>query len=334
MYLACVETDSRQRHYILRESYRDQDRFLFRDLVDLGPNPGRFCRETGDSSFVIDEELLEILERKGLGDCYEKLEKLLFPFANPAVQRRMAPFFHRSRYRHWKPAEEQVLHRALHETCALDRRRLHFLRLGRTAPGMVEKTAALYIGLLDKSRDEIEQMIMAMEQKLPPRDYQSYLFEAFDLQRFFKESLAAHFPQILDRDRLDAAFVGEICRVAADRDFWAGFPEDRLPSPLVRYLIMYFDGAEDIGPSWARTRQSFRSRRFRPGSGAPKQKISRNEALNLFGLTPESLAELSQKELTRLYRRQAMHLHPDKGGDAERFIRLTAAYEMLLPSLR
>jgi predicted 2-oxoglutarate/Fe(II)-dependent dioxygenase YbiX len=34
--------------------------------------------------------------------------------------------------------------------------------------------------------------------------------------------------------------------------------------------------------------------------------------------------------LSRLYRRRAQELHPDKGGDHETFLRLTAAYHKLL----
>ena len=59
------------------------------------------------------------------------------------------------------------------------------------------------------------------------------------------------------------------------------------------------------------------------------------------GLDNQSLSQqlgLSVKtienHLTRLYRQKAHELHPDKGGDSEQFIRLTAAYEELLPSLR
>jgi len=43
---------------------------------------------------------------------------------------------------------------------------------------------------------------------------------------------------------------------------------------------------------------------------------------------------MNKKSLARLYRKKAQEMHPDKGGDAEAFILLTAAYEELLPSLR
>jgi hypothetical protein len=43
---------------------------------------------------------------------------------------------------------------------------------------------------------------------------------------------------------------------------------------------------------------------------------------------------MRKRDLTRIYRQRAHELHPDKGGDTELFIRLTAAFEALLPSLR
>ena len=61
--------------------------------------------------------------------------------------------------------------------------------------------------------------------------------------------------------------------------------------------------------------------------------MSRQQAAQLFGLDGDRLASLSRRELIRLYRRKAHELHPDKGGDTDRFVRLTAAYEELLSSL-
>jgi DnaJ-class molecular chaperone len=61
--------------------------------------------------------------------------------------------------------------------------------------------------------------------------------------------------------------------------------------------------------------------------------VSRAEAFTIFGLNGEQLASMRKKDLTRMYRQKAHELHPDKGGDTEQFIRLTLAYEELLPSL-
>ncbi|WP_363330992.1 J domain-containing protein [Desulfonatronospira sp.] len=43
---------------------------------------------------------------------------------------------------------------------------------------------------------------------------------------------------------------------------------------------------------------------------------------------------MSRRELTRIYRRRALKMHPDKGGDHEEFIRLNEAYQTLLKKIR
>ncbi len=236
MYLARNQAGPRRYHYVLRESYADGDLFRSRDLADLGPDPGTLFVYTGETSFHVDEAFVRRLGELGVTASYTELEDLLFPFLDPYLKARLQPFRDRHRHRSWRPADAALCRRALAETQAVDRRRLHFLRLGRTSAATVDKTAALYTVLLDKSRDEIEQLIHAREQALPPREIQQYLFAAFDLERFFAESYARSLPQALDRGRLDELFVEEVCRLAADPDFWRGYPRAfRLPEPLVRY---------------------------------------------------------------------------------------------------
>ncbi|WP_157469912.1 hypothetical protein [Desulfobulbus elongatus] len=332
MYLARKEIGPRQHQYVLRESYRSGDVLCSREVAELGPDPGRCIVYTGESSFHLDEDFLRRLRERGVTTPYAELEDLFFPFVDPYIKNRQQPFRQRYSYRNWRPADKDLLARAMAETQALDRRRIHFLRLGRTSAETVDKTQAMYIVLLDKSRDEIEQLILEREAALLPREYQSYLFTIFDLQRFFHESYARSIPQALDRERLDAVFVEEICRLAADETFWQGFARDsRLPYPLVRYLIMYFDSLPDEPVSWA---NFGRSRRFHRRPTVASKTVSRSQAFAIFGLDAEQLAAMRKRDLTRLYRQKAHELHPDKGGDTEQFIRLTAAYEELLPSLR
>jgi hypothetical protein len=334
MYLARQEAGPRQQVYILRESYRQGDVLRSRDLADLGRDPGRFIVYSSESSFHLDEDLLRNLREQGVTAPYSELEALFFPFVDPYIQNRVQPFRNRSQYRAWRPAGKALRQRALQETHAMDRRRLLYLRMGRTSPETVDKGAVLFTILLDKSRDEIEQLIMERELALPPREYLSYLFAIFDLQRFFRESYARSIPQALNRDRLDTLVVEEICRLAADATFWQGYPKTAcLPRYLVRYLIMYFDAAPDEPMGWARFARSSRTSRFHRSRVAPTEKMSRIQAIALFGLSGAQLAAMKKKDLTRLYRQKAHELHPDKGGDAELFIRLTAAYHELLPSL-
>lgn len=335
MYLARKETGSRRPLYALRESYRQGDVLYSRELAELGTDPGRCIVYTGESSFHLDEQLLQRLQEQGVRTTDEELEELFFPFVDPYIRQRQQPFRHRHAYRNWQRADASKLERALRETHSFDRRRIHFLRMGRTSAETVEKTAALYTVLLDRSRDEIEQMILEREMTLLPREYQSYLFTIFDLQRFFAESYARSVPQALHRERLDTVFLEAICALAVASDFWRGFPRTgRLPYPLVRYLVMYFDAIPDEPVSWANFGRSSGRRRFQQPTTPSSGTVSRSQALAIFELTAVELAALSRRDLTKRYRQKALELHPDKGGDPDQFIRLTAAYEELLPSLR
>jgi len=335
MYLARRETGSQPRDFVLRETVRNGQLLLSRDLIELGPDPGSIFIYDDDCSFRIDETLLQRLRDLGVHTSHAEVEELFFPFIDPYIKNRLQPFRSRSKYRNWRPADAALRQRAMEETWAMDRRRLHFLRLGRSSGEENSKSAALYTTLLDKSRDEIEQLIREQEYALKPREYQSYLFAVFDLQRFFKESYARTIPQALNRERLDEIFVAEICRCAADTDFWRGYPACTcLPPSLVRYLIMYFDTLPEQTPAWARFAHGSGSRRFHRTSSPPGERVTRSQALVLFGLSTEQFAAMNKRDLTRLYRQKALDLHPDTGGDAEQFIRLTRAYEELLPSLR
>lgn len=335
MYLARKEIGLRQHQYVLRETYRSGGVLYSRELAELGSDPGQCLVYSGESSFHIEEDFLHRLREQGVTASYDELEELFFPFVDPYIKNRLRPFRNRHAYHNWQPADQALLLRAMTETHAIDRRRIHFLRMGRTSAETVDKTSALYTILLDKSRDEIEQLILAREQALPPREYQSYLFTVFDLQRFFQESYARSIPQALNRERLDTLFVEEICRLAVDTDFWQGFPQTGcLPYSLVRYLIMYFDAGPEEPAAWSRFSRTGRSRRFQGGGYAVSGKILRAQAFALFGLNAEQLATMRKKDLTRIYRQKAHELHPDKGGDTEQFILLTAAYEELLYSVK
>jgi len=50
----------------------------------------------------------------------------------------------------------------------------------------------------------------------------------------------------------------------------------------------------------------------------------------VFEKSREALKKMNRRDLGRLYRRKAQQLHPDKGGDHERFVKLNEAYHRLL----
>lgn len=59
--------------------------------------------------------------------------------------------------------------------------------------------------------------------------------------------------------------------------------------------------------------------------------MTRKEAVTIFGISSNELVSLSAKQLSRLYQMKAHELHPDKeGGDHDKFIELTNAYNELL----
>ena len=153
----------------------------------------------------------------------------------------------------------------------------------------------------------------------------------FDLQHFFYESFAKRSPHSLSTEKLDAHFIDQICGLQSDRSFWAGMETgDGLHNYLVRYVLMYFD--YDFAPS------SFMEdylRKFinnhRDYNVPPKTVgFTLEKASTVFGESQEVLRKMSPKEFARLYRLKAMELHPDKGGDHEKFVNLTNAYHALL----
>jgi hypothetical protein len=105
---------------------------------------------------------------------------------------------------------------------------------------------------------------------------------------------------------------------------------NRLNEYLVRYVLMYFD--YDYAPGSFMDeylRQFINSRRdYRPPYR--NSNFGLKEACAIFGQSKEELKKMSRKELTRQYRQKAQKLHPDKGGDHNKFVKLTEAYHELL----
>ena len=209
---------------------------------------------------------------------------------------------------------------------------MYYLRCGVADSSRIARMPLRYFkGLLHKSRDEIEQYILQLEKSLHPREYKSYVYVIFDLQRYFRASPARSIPQALDQDDLDRYFIKDLCRLHRDEFFWTGFQErDGLHEYLVRYAVMFFDYEFDGGSAWNEYLRNFiNSRRFY--SPPPPQKtVAMSEVVEIFGETEKDLREMDKHELTRLFRRKAHKLHPDKGGDHDDFVRLAEAYKQLL----
>ncbi len=334
MYLARRVIDN-QLHYVLCESYDNGVCLTNRDLIALGPCPEQYITYGGGSSFSIDEGLLDRLAQLGVTASYEEIERFFLPFLDPYVRSKITPFCDRGRYRNWRPMSAAAKGKILEQTHILDRRRIHYLRFGQVDQRRLDNSVTLYKQLLGKSRDELEQLMIAYEQDLSPAEYKRYIFTIFDLQRFFTAGYARTMPHILDQEQLDAFFLSEVCRLDRDSDFWQGLDrQERLSPYLIRYLVMFFDYDFPGSNSWNDFARLFDQARRNGRRQRGSKKMSVNGAASVFGISRTELAAMDKKQLTALYRKKAHKLHPDKGGDHDLFIELTAAYNELLRTRR
>jgi hypothetical protein len=330
MYLARRYINNRL-HYLLRESFLDDGIYKNRDLIDLGDDPGRFINYPGGSSFYLDDLLFDLLEKSGFSIDYDEIEPFFFPFLDPYIRSRLDPFLHRTSNRRWKRMDASTRKRIFQQTHVFDRRRIHFLRFGQTDLRELDRSPSLFKILLDKSRDELEQLILEREQDLSPHEYTRYIYAVFDLQQYFSESYARTMPHALSRDRLDEYFVAEICRLDNDKTFWQGMKRGTgLVSYMIRYVIMYFDYSFSDGQTWNDFFRAHIGSGHRTGPMKGSRRMSMREVTTVFGRTQTELSAMSRSALIRLYRKKALSLHPDKGGDHDAFIELTTAYNELL----
>ncbi len=319
--------------YFIRESYLEGTCWKSRDLVPLGADPARWIHKPARTAYYIDERIEDALRAGGVQPSQDDLEEVFWPFLDPAVRRvirRHSPRRAGKGRNRVARSELAELQKDLH---IFDKSRLHFLRYGATdLRKMSSRPMRVYNRLLRKSRDEIEQMIEGMEPSLRPGERRMYIYFVFDLQRFFSSPLADRYPQAMDPDRMDEAFLGEVCRLQADPLL---FPEwegrDGLDPVLVRYVIMYFDN-EFRAPhaEWDYVLDFMRRHRSHRGPTRRRSRLPLEEACRSLDISREFFTRLSAKQLAQQYRKKALQCHPDQGGTHEEFIRLTHAYRDLL----
>ena len=331
MYLARIKVKG-QIHFRIRESYRQEDLFLSRDLIDLGTDPARYIIYPGGNAFYIDEVIEDRLAALGAAADADELENVFWPFLHPEIRRRLEHFRRRADILDADRRKKAEGRKDFPPVHIFDKRRVHFLKFGQSGQRNIGRMPQkLFRTLHYKSRDEIEQGFMDMESVLAPREYKTYTYTIFNLQHFFSESFARGYPQMLSQDKVDEYFIEEVCRLHRDRSFWAGMEStDRLHDYLIRYVLMHFD--YDYAPgSFLEDylRRFINSRRdYRPPFKSAEVVLKKSSPI--FGETKEALKNMSRKELARLYRRKAQELHPDKGGDHDRFVKLTEAYHAVL----
>jgi hypothetical protein len=331
LYLAFEKINGKTRYFI-RESYRQADHFLSRDLLDLGIDPANFIIYPGGNSFYIDQDVEDRLTEMGSKADPDEIEDIFWPFVYPEIRRVLEPFRGREKRHQAYRREKRPENRIDAQFHNFDKRRMHYLRFGQMDQQDIGRLPLKFFRILhNKSRDEIEQTLINMETVLSPREYKMYTYVVFDLQQFFYESYAKNTPQPLSTDKVDTYFIEQICRLNTDCSFWAGMKTgDSLHNYLVRYVLMYFD--HDFAP---RSFMEDYIRQFinghRDQHGPYKTgKFTLKKASAAFGEPQRVLKKMSRKEFARLYRLKAQKLHPDKGGDHDDFVNLTDAYHALL----
>ena len=298
--------------------------------MELGPDPGRHIIYPGGNAYYIDEEVVSELERMGVTNISDQLEDIFWPFMDPHIKRVIESFSRKGRANR-KPINSEI-HASQEEVHLFDKRRIHYLRCGRMEQGNIGRLSPKMTNVIrNKSRDEIEQYFMDSEKILRPHELKQYLFVIFNLHRYFDTLYAKTMPQALDEAELDACFLNDVCRLNGDAKFWRGIDKDQnLHEYMTRYVIMFFDsefGETTILNDYVKNFMRGR-RRFRFPSQVKTVRFSEISAR--LGITKDALRKMSRRELTIHYRRMALRLHPDKGGDHEKFIRVTEAYKEML----
>ncbi len=324
-------------HFILSESFYEDDCWKHRPLMDLGANPGDHIEYPGGNSFHVKEALQERVQEMAERYSEDVLEALLMPFLDPRIRRIVEQFERPGKIRKpWEGLSAEAVLSEQKKLHAFDKRRLHYLRFGRVHMGNVDRRPCRFLQVLSaKSRDEIEAMMERMELVLAHHERRVYVYTAFHLQNHFRRLFTRNHPSALDPEKVDDFFVEDICKLNGDQRFFKGVaPHDQqmLHPYLIKYLILYFDNDFVPGTFWNRYVKDFMwQHQFhgepRVRSGASQ---SSEEACRCLEISLEDFKQMDRRKLTRYYRRLAKKTHPDRGGDGNRFVEIKTAYETLL----
>ena len=325
MYLARVSQKTKGYRYVIRQSYDDGACYRSRDLFDLGNDPSRFIIYPGGNGFYIDMVVEETIAKKGIWVSQEDLEPVFLPFLAPYILRVINGFDRKTRNQ--KSSDTCVPAESFH---IFDRYRLHYLKQGQVNARDLGCTPDKFYSMLQhKSRDEIEYDFIAAERILKPHELSRYTFQIFDLKRHFIGRVRNH-PEVLARSDMDQAFMKALCNLNQDEAFWLGCDEeDGLRQHLTRYAIMYFDSDFPTGNPMRDYVRDFMNR-HRVYQPTRTVQMSLAESARLFSVSVDTLKKMNCQMLTRKYRKLAKQHHPDKGGDQETFVKLSAAYHKLL----
>jgi len=320
MYIARLR-DLHGLRFELRRTIPVEDGLGFESLIDLGNNPASLV---SFSRFGLryDDVLLDTLDAYAVD--LEVLDKLFAPFAPQGTSRfeaRTKPWM-RTRM---TSTEEGVI-RALHP---FDRRRLAYLRTGEINLSRIDHVSPkMFKSLPGKCRDELEQMFLTMERSLPQREVRSYVYAAFNLQHHFTTLTARSMPEAQDEEQIDTAFVREYCLLRDDAAFWSG--TDQAEAYVRRYAYMHFDFGFERGRGFGGIFEEFMND-FRRPQPRPKQ-VAPERVQELFGMNMAEIRSMSRREFARVFRKKAMSMHPDQGGDHDAFVELLETYKKIVSS--
>ncbi len=323
MYLARISEKGKTR-YIIRQSYSTGRGFESRDLFDLGDDPARHIVYAGNSGYYYTAEVEEALTAAGTPADQAQLDEIFYDFLKPHI-RRVIDGFDRNRRR----SASKAIVAAETETALwdFDKRRFHYLRFGLSDQRHIDRVPEkVFRTLHAKSRDELEQYFLSAERLLRSHEKPVYVSLIFEFKRFVPETPSDRSL----REQMDAYFVSRLCRINSDSRFREkGTGAASLHPYLIKYAVMYFDFEAPRQSPWQAYVEDFinRHRAYHPPASVT---VKLEEAGHLFGIPWKELKKLDRRSLGRLYRRLALKHHPDKGGDAETFRRLTQYYHLLL----
>jgi hypothetical protein len=330
MYLVRKRQKDSSIKYFIRHSYQgESDTWLSKSLFNLGHNPEEYIVYVGDRAFYIDPAVEEAISSQGVVYNYDELEEIFMPFLEPEIRRVVEQFGKRGgKRRRYSKAELAAIQKDIHP---FDRRRLCFLKFCDTnIESLSNQPFSFFNILLNKSRDEIEQVLEGMEFMLSPREKRKYLYAIFDIPRRFAPRLTRFIPDAQDQDLIDKYLLEEICKLDQDSTFLdqGAVPwETRGIHPYLRkYLILYFD----VLYKWPITDSSAGHGTSGHKVWAPPARSSDEKHFKAMSISANEFSRMGKKEFTFLFRRKAQEMHPDKGGSHEAFIALQQAYQILI----
>ena len=331
MYLAKLQEGSKT-SFQIRQSYQTKENsFNYRIVYKLGNDPRLFIDHFEDHIVLFNNDLIDAVSTHTEGDGESLLEHLLWDFLPTETKRRLSMFQGRSGYQTGVLTDDDRK-KIASQIHLFDLRRLYYIRYGAVDQSRLSRLHEKCCRpLLGQSRDEREYYFAAEEKALKPGMYRQYVYAIFNLQKYFSQSFAPWLPESLALDEIAEHFEIELCRLNRDRLFWQDEKTtDSLHRHLSRYLIMFFDYTptqrsffEDFAKTFMADHRTFNWPEKK--QSRPPEKIS-----EIFATPYEKLKKLTREELNRLYRKKAMQLHPDGGGDHDLFIELTEVYHELL----